>query len=118
MNRSTGECLRGFEIKLTALPDNSTCELAEEEYGCEIVTRPDTIVYLACYIVSTYQHDQREILKFLDPVCAKIQNWESEREVLKYVHQLAKAIDGISISIVEAQKTKAFCNTADLENSW
>ena len=43
-----GQCLSGLEIKLTTLPDNTTCDLNEEEYGSEIVVRPDTIVYLAC----------------------------------------------------------------------
>ncbi len=47
---STGECLSGLEVKLTALPDNTTCDLAEGSYGSEIVVRPDTIVYLACSI--------------------------------------------------------------------
>ena len=49
-SRETGNCLAPIEIKLTALPDNTTCELEEGKYGSEIVIRPDTIVYLACSI--------------------------------------------------------------------
>ena len=45
-------CLKSIEIKLTALPDNSTYKLSEDKYGCEIVVRPDTIVYLALSIFS------------------------------------------------------------------
>ena len=45
---SSGECLAGLEVKLTALPDNTTCNLKDSLYGSEIVIRPDTIVYLAC----------------------------------------------------------------------
>jgi hypothetical protein len=104
MNSSSKACLRGFEIKLTALPDNATCELSEKEYGCEIVTRPDTIIYLALHIASAYQHSRDKLLDFLKPICEKIQNWESEREVLRYLHSLADVIDSISISIIEDQK--------------
>ncbi len=38
---STGECLSGLEVKLTALPDNTTSDLNENLYGSEIVVRPD-----------------------------------------------------------------------------
>jgi hypothetical protein len=106
MDRSTNQCLRGFEVKLTALPDNSTCELDEKEYGCEIVTRPDTIVYLASCIASEYWHNREKLRGFLEPVCKEIKNWESEREVLNYVRSLADAIDSISIMLVDAQKQK------------
>ena len=51
MNAKTGHCLKGIEIKLTALPDNSTCHLNSKEFGCEIVVRPDTIVYMALSII-------------------------------------------------------------------
>ncbi len=46
-NLTDGSILKSLEIKLTALPDNSTCNLSEEFFGCEIVVRPDTIVYLS-----------------------------------------------------------------------
>ena len=39
--RNTGSCLQAIEIKLTALPDNTTCNLTENRYGCEIVVRPE-----------------------------------------------------------------------------
>ena len=53
--------LRALEIKLTALPDNSTCELSEQQYGCELVTRPNTIVHLALEIVSGYAKRQSDL---------------------------------------------------------
>ena len=48
----TNTCIRSLEIKLTALPDNTTCDLDEKEFGSEIVIRPDTIVYLASSLVA------------------------------------------------------------------
>lgn len=50
--------LRGLEIKLTALPDHTTCELPETRYGCEIVVRPPTIVYLAVSLAKAFQNDR------------------------------------------------------------
>ncbi|MCD7721690.1 MAG: HindVP family restriction endonuclease, partial [Prevotellaceae bacterium] len=35
MDRETGKPLCGLEVKLTALPDNSTKSEPEERYGCE-----------------------------------------------------------------------------------
>ncbi len=37
---------RGLEVKLTALPDNTTKNNPEDKYGCEIVMRPPTIASL------------------------------------------------------------------------
>ena len=51
--------LRALEIKLTALPDNSTCNLSEEQYGCELVVRPNTIVHLTLEIVTRYADHQK-----------------------------------------------------------
>ena len=67
----TGECLSGLEIKLTALPDNTTCNFNEDSYGSEIVVRPDTIVYLACSIVSGLQNQLNQYMscpRLKDPV--------------------------------------------------
>jgi hypothetical protein len=40
---TSNTCLRCLEVKLTALPDNSTYKFPETQYGCEIVVRPTTI---------------------------------------------------------------------------
>lgn len=45
LNRDNS-CLRSIEIKLTALPDNSTYHLPDHQYGCEIVTRPVLYILL------------------------------------------------------------------------
>lgn len=50
----TKSCIRGLEVKLTALPDNTTCEKSDNLFGSEIVIRPDTIVYLACSLIESF----------------------------------------------------------------
>lgn len=56
MNRKTNESLIGLEVKLTALPDNTTLRKSEEEYSCEIVVRPPTILFPCLQHLRTVQH--------------------------------------------------------------
>lgn len=73
--RDDGSCLKGIEIKLTALPDNSTCHLTEDKFGCEIVIRPDTIVYLACSIAINYKDKQAELKQIIGNDFDVIKDW-------------------------------------------
>ena len=95
-NKNTGECTRGLEIKMTALPDNSTCELENNEYSCEIVIRPDTISYLACSIVQKYVNDRSE-LTILASDLAKIKHWDNEREIIEKYFLLTNFVDNLSM---------------------
>lgn len=88
-------CLCSLEIKLTALPDNSTYRLSDNRYGCEIVTRPDTIVYLALSIATTFQNSRQELLNYLDPICSQIDDWSSITSILPKIPYLADALDNL-----------------------
>lgn len=93
---SKNGCLKGLEIKLTALPDNSTCELTEEKYSCEIVVRPDTISYLACTIAECFFiEDRRKILKniFCD---IEHFDWTNEKLILNHYQKFLSIVDKIS----------------------
>lgn len=61
-----GLCLRGLEVKLTALPDQTTYERDEAYYGAEIVVRPDTIVYLACSLIENMELIDFDIRQLYD----------------------------------------------------
>jgi HindVP restriction endonuclease len=88
---STGECLAGLEVKLTALPDNTTCELPQNQYGSEIVIRPDTIVYLACSLALR----MGESLKALIPNLPII-DWSEPGEVEPHMEVIAKTISSVA----------------------
>jgi len=97
---STGECLAGLEIKLTALPDQTTCELEESNYGCEIVVRPDTIVYLACSLAG----------KLTDSIKAEIptlpiSDWSQSRAVLPHISTIVETIETIALAAESTQKS-------------
>ena len=93
---STGECLRGLEIKLTALPDNSTYNFNEDRYGSELVVRPDTIVYLACSIASSLELD-----RLIPDV--EIDDWSEPLEVLEEITTIIKTIYSISLELEKNQ---------------
>lgn len=89
---SNGQCLTSLEIKLVALPDNSTCGLTENEYSSEIVVRPDTIIYLACSFISALRDDRNKLNELLGSVCNQIEDWTEPSNVLKYTYEIYKAI--------------------------
>lgn len=90
-DRATGHCLKGLEVKLTALPDNSTCDFTSDKYSCELVIRPDTISYLACSIAKDYVNNRyilKDILGDFDNI-----DWDDEANVLANFSQFVTAID-------------------------
>lgn len=95
---STGECLAGLEVKLTALPDNTTCDLSDDLYGSEIVVRPDTIVYLACSLASNAPKRLTEHMGNVD-----INDWSDATQVLSHVEKMVRAIEKISIDLENNQ---------------
>lgn len=90
----SGQCLKGLEVKLTALPDNSTCDFADESlYSCELVIRPDTISYLACSIVKYYTSDRLLLKTILGDFSDII--WDDERYILENYGRFVVAIDNL-----------------------
>ncbi len=99
-DRSNGQCLRGLEVKLTALPDNATCNLSDNKFGSEIVVRPDTIVYLAASIA----HTNLEIVKrHIGVSKVSIDNWSDAREVVLCIPEIITCISNISLDIERNQ---------------
>ena len=101
MNSETGECLRNLEVKLTALPDNTTCELKDKEYGSEIVIRPDTIVYLAASIASSSKNELSELFT-KNPI--KIPDWSEPKNVLPHIPKINKILEKLSIKMENSQQ--------------
>ena len=103
-SKQTGLCLKGLEIKLTALPDNSTCDLSEDEFSCEIVIRPDTISYLACSVATEYPTiADRAILKSILGDFSDIHDWEDPAEVIPQFDKCIKAVKRLIIANKDKQ---------------
>ena len=102
-SNSKNPWLRALEIKLTALPDNSTCNLSEEQYGCELVVRPNTIIHLALEIVNQYAEYQDELLEVLSPVFQKNFDWEAEDSMLKRMPDIIQTLRHLLLAKVSSQ---------------
>ena len=96
-------CQRGLEIKLTALPDNSTCYYSEQKYGCEIVTRPNTIVYMALNLSLAFEKDMADVKEFLAPF-NRINDWTEGFKVLPHLPKMLKAMDDLLLANLKKQK--------------
>lgn len=102
LNSKTGQCLKGIEVKLTALPDNSTHHLTDDKFGCEIVVRPDTIVYMALSIILSLDEDRAYFKKTLTPL-KKITDWTHGINVIPHLSLMGQLIDKILSSRLNKQ---------------
>lgn len=102
-NRENGQVLRPIEIKLTALPDNSTCNLDNERFGTEIVVRPDTIVYLVCSIAINFKENSNDLRSLIGNKFDDILDWSEGYEVWDYIPEMIIAIDKVISSLVDKQ---------------
>lgn len=103
MNRASKppQLLRALEVKLTALPDHTTYQLSDDKYGCEIVVRPDTIVYLALSLAQVYRDERSSLLDLLGTIAVK--NWEEIEDVKPHISSMANAIDKVLIAKIDQQ---------------
>lgn len=97
-----GLCLRGLEIKLTALPDHTTCNLSEDKYGCEIVARPDTIVYMALSIILSLGEDRTFLNKVLSPL-KQITNWSHGVNIIPHLPMIGQLLSIILSEYMDKQ---------------
>ncbi len=98
------EPARGIEVKLTALPDNQTADNGEENYGSEIVVRPDTIVYLALSVAVEYMSERKKLLAHLAGLKKKIKDWRSATAVRPHLKEATDVLDEILAEKISVQK--------------
>ncbi len=103
VDRTTNENMRGLEIKLTALPDNTTKKFDEDKYSCEIVMRPPTICFLACSICEAYENRQNKLRELIRGV-PKINHWEDAESVAPYYKDIENAVLRVSADMHKLQK--------------
>ena len=105
LDRQTDKLLSGLEVKLTALPDNTTKKLPEADWGTEIVMRPPTICFLACSICANYETTKsKERLRKMLRNVPQINHWEEMGEVISNYHAILAAILEVSSDMTKSQK--------------
>ena len=96
-------CFSCLEIKLTALPDNTTCMLSESQWGSELVIRPDSVVYLSFLIAEKYP-DRDELKKHLLPL-AHLEDLTEAGNVIRHIDVLVSVFDQLVISKINQQRS-------------
>jgi HindVP restriction endonuclease len=102
-NKNNGNCLRGLEIKLTALPDNSTCDLTDDKFGSEIVIRPDSVVYLALSIATNYKQNITELNDLIGNNFGKIKDWTEGTAVMPFIPKMVEVLNNILLQNLDKQ---------------
>ena len=102
--QSNGNCLRGLEIKLTALPDNSTCDLTDDKFGSEIVIRPDSIVYLALSIATNYKQDITKLNNLIGSHFDNITDWTEGTAVMPFIPKMVEVLNNILLQSLDKQE--------------
>ena len=104
-NYRTNDILVGLEVKLTAIPDNTTKTLDESLWGSEIVMRPPTINFLVCSICSNYTTlEAKEKLRTMLRKVPQINHWEEINEVLANYPKILDSVMQVSADMTKKQK--------------
>lgn len=85
--------LRPIEVKLTTLPDNTTENLSEDQYGSELVIRSATMRYMALSMSRAVNDHQNEIRAIFEPVFATVRNWDNKAEMLAISRPAVEALE-------------------------
>lgn len=105
--------LIGLEIKLTALPDNTTKNFSEDKYSCEIVVRPPTINFIACSICNSFRSaEEKEGLRAMLNTVPRINHWEEPEEVLPHYGKILESVLNISSYLCDLAVIQ-MCNRKD-----
>lgn len=105
INRGTQSPTSGLEVKLTTLPDNTTKDLPDSEYGSEIVVRSPTILFVACSICSCYDSPKgkNKLHEILNTIGQEIKDWGEIRQIAPHYPEIKEAILAVSKDLVNKQ---------------
>lgn len=85
--------LTPVEVKLTTIPDNTTINDSEENYGSELVIRSPTMQYAAMGMGQSCAALMNDIKDLFIPACAKIRDWDNVVEVAKHRDKIINTLN-------------------------
>ena len=105
INRTSQSPTSGLEVKLTTLPDNTTKDLPDADYGSEIVVRSPTILFVACSICACYDtpRGKNKLHNILNTIGQEIKDWSEIRQVVPHYETIKNAILNVSTDLVNKQ---------------
>ncbi|MCW5922516.1 MAG: HindVP family restriction endonuclease [Saprospiraceae bacterium] len=94
-NQSTNKYVRALEIKLTAIPDNTTSGFEQQRYGAELVIRTPTIAYIASSICLFFKNKRHILRNIMDTHLDNIRDWVNSHEVLLSLPKMLDIAKGV-----------------------
>lgn len=88
-----GNYLSPLEVKLTVLPDSSTYNKDEQNWGSEVVVRSATTSYCALGMYDAIKQDSRAVREIFETACSSIQSWDNNFEMTHKTPSLCASID-------------------------
>jgi hypothetical protein len=95
---------RPLEVKLTVVPDNTTCELPESEWSPELVVRPASTKYCAVGIYNATRDRRNDIRDIFQGVCGNFEVWNSSHELRDKRGQLLESLNSFQRTFRNAQQ--------------
>ena len=101
-----GSFLRALEIKLTVVPDHTTCKDEEDFWGPELVIRPATTIYCALGIADSCKRAGllEQVRTIFEPLCHSIKDWDNEHEINAKIDNILTGLDEFQSQMWELQK--------------
>jgi hypothetical protein len=104
VKRIDGAFLSPVEVKLTVMPDNTTFENPESEWGSELVVRSATTSYCALGMFDSTKEDAKAIRDIFEKACSNIEDWKHNFEMSKKTAALAECINVFQKQYLSRQK--------------
>ena len=99
-----GQFLSPIEVKLTVLPDNTTCKKAEDAWGSEVVVRSATTSYCALGMFDAVKDHSQQVREIFENTCSTIQMWDNDFEVTHKMPELCDSINAFQREYYQHQK--------------
>lgn len=96
--------LRPLEIKLTVIPDQTTFNEAEEQWGAELVVRPITTSYCVLGIADSCNDEFPRIRKIIEPVASRITQWNNPYEIEANRSRLLDSLNEFQSELQDKQR--------------
>ncbi|MDE9447379.1 HindVP family restriction endonuclease [Xenorhabdus bovienii] len=96
--------LRALEIKLTVVPDNTTYNDKESDWGSEIVIRPASTSYCALGIIDSCKNELPKIRNIFEKTCENIQHWGNQTEIFSKKVEILDCLNEFQSNFIDYQK--------------
>jgi len=97
-----GDALRALEIKLTVIPDSTTCNNSPDNWFPEMVIRPATIMYCAMSMASGITQEQAK--EIFNPVGKNVRQWGNGTEALQLLPKVLTALNQLQERFLTKQQ--------------